>query len=119
MLKAVHPVLPARDVSRAIAYYKRLGFTLKFQDTPDAPRFAAVERDNVQLHLQWHDERDFGKVERLSLRFVVPDVDALFEEFAAQDVFHERTRLQDTSWGTREFAFYDGDGNGLFFYRNL
>jgi hypothetical protein len=29
------------------------------------------------------------------------------------------TALRDTPWGTREFAFYDLNGNGLFLYCNL
>ncbi len=33
--------------------------------------------------------------------------------------FHAMTALRDTAWGTREFAFYDLNGNGLLFYRNL
>jgi hypothetical protein len=48
---------------------------------------------------------------------VIDDVDALFHEFSDKNVFHARTALRDTAWGTREFAFYDADGNGLIFYR--
>jgi len=118
--KAVHPVLPARDVRKAVAYYQdRLGFQLKFQDDPDDPKYAGVRRGSVELHLQWHDEKDFNKVERLALRFAIDDIDSLFAEYKDKDVFHRGTELRDTSWGTREFAFYDLNGNGLFFYRDL
>ena len=48
-----------------------------------------------------------------------PDVEGLFEEYREQGVFHERTALRRTAWGTREFAFYDLDMNGLTFYRDL
>ena len=92
--QAINPVLPVRAVPAAIAYYtKKLGFTLKFQDAPDAPRYAGVGRDNITLHLQWHDAADFDKVERLGLRFVIDDVDALFEEYRDKGVFHNRTAL--------------------------
>src|SRR4028119_971426 len=118
--KIVHPVLPARNVSEAISYYtEKLGFRLAFRDNENDPKYAGVERDGVELHIQWHDEKDFGKVERLALRFVIDDVDALFEEYRDKGVFHSRTALQDTPWGTREFAFYDLNGNGLFFYCSL
>jgi catechol 2,3-dioxygenase-like lactoylglutathione lyase family enzyme len=118
--QAVHPVLPARDVGEAIRYYvDRLGFRLRFQDDEGDPRYAGVQRDGVELHLQWHDEADFAMVERLALRFLIDDVDGLFEEYADRGVFHARTALRDTSWGTREFAFYDLNGNALFFYRDL
>jgi hypothetical protein len=33
--------------------------------------------------------------------------------------FHAMTALRDTPWGTREFAFYDLNGNALFFCRDL
>lgn len=117
--EALHPVLPVRDVTAAITYYtQKLGFEWKFQDSPENPRYAGVGRDGVELHLQWHDAADFKSVEKLSLRFFIDDVDALFEEYQTPEVFHARTALQNTPWGTREFAFYDRDGNGLFFYRN-
>ena len=71
------------------------------------------------LHLQWHDEDGFSSVEKLNLRFEIEDVDALFEEYENCGLFHEYTALRDTAWGTREFAFYDMDSNGLTFYRDL
>lgn len=116
----VNPVLPVRDVEAAVAYYtERLGFQLRFQHPPQSPRYAGVERDAVKIHFQWHDEADFTGVDQPSLRFAIDDVDGLFAEYQDKEVFHARTALQDTAWGTREFAFYDPDGNGLFFYRSL
>jgi uncharacterized glyoxalase superfamily protein PhnB len=119
--KEVQPVLPVRDVDRALRFYvERLGFQLAFRDRPGPDvRYAGLRRDGVELHLQWHDEADFHGVEAgtLMLRFVVDDPDALFAEYEDKGVFHERTRLADTPWGTREFGFFDPDGNGLTFYR--
>lgn len=116
----VNPVLPVRDVPAAVRFYcDRLGFTALFQDNSDEPRYAVVRRDTVELHLQWHDPTDFrDAVDTLMLRFVIDDVDALFEEYRIQDVFHAQTALRDTAWNTREFAFYDPDSNGLTFYRD-
>jgi catechol 2,3-dioxygenase-like lactoylglutathione lyase family enzyme len=120
--KEVHPVLPARDIDKALRFYvERLGFRLAFRDLPgpDA-KYVGLRRDGVELHLQWHEEADFKGVEAgtLMLRFLVDDPDALFGEYKDKGVFHERTHLADTPWGTREFAFFDLDGNGLTFYRN-
>jgi catechol 2,3-dioxygenase-like lactoylglutathione lyase family enzyme len=118
--KEVHPVLPAKNVSEAIVYYtEKLGFRLMFQDAEHDPKYAGVRRDKVEIHLQWHDPSEFKKVERLALRFFIDDVDGLFEEYKDKDVFHSQTALRDTPWGTREFAFYDLNGNALFFYRVL
>lgn len=119
-LRSVHPVLPSKDVSAALAYYcGKLGFRKGFQDMETGPRYAGITRDDVELHLQWHDPDEWSAVERPMLRFHVLDIDALFAEYQVQGVFHERTALRDTAWGTREFAFYDIDGNGLTFYRDL
>jgi len=116
-MNAVQPVLPVQDVSAAIAFYvERLGFEHRFQDSRDAPHYAGVGRDAVELHLQWHDPGEWSRVERPMLRFVVPDVQSLFDEYASQGVFHAHTKLRETAWGTREFAFYDPDKNGLTFY---
>lgn len=119
MFQAVHPVLPSRDVSAAVAFYVgKLGFTLAFQDAA-SPRYAGVRRDAVELHLQWHDPEEWDRVERPMLRFLVADVDALHAEYADKGMFHSRTMLRDTPWRTREFAFFDPDRNGLTFYRDL
>ncbi len=113
-------MLPTRDVPAAIGFYvKRLGFELAFADATKNPKYAGVRRDEVELHLQWHDPSEWDRVERPSLRFLVPDIERLFNEFKKKDVFHENTALRDTVWGTREFAFFDPDMNGLTFYRDL
>jgi len=118
----VIPVLPSSDVPASIAFYvHQLGFALRYQDVPDAPRYAVLRRDAVVLHVQWHDPAEWGtaEIDRPMLRFVVSDVEALFAEYQDKGVFHARTALRDTAWGTREFAFFDPDQNGLTFYRDL
>jgi len=119
-LQAVNPVLPSRDVRAAVEFYVgRLGFSLQFQDSATEPRYAVLGRDGVELHVQWHDPADWEAVERPMLRFVVSDVQALFEEYKDRGVFHARTAVRETPWRTREFAFFDRDQNGLTFYRDL
>ena len=75
----------------------------------------------MELHLQLQFERDFvaGTAGRCMLRLVVDDPDALFHEYKDNGVFHDETRLGDTEWGTREFAFWDLNHNGLTFMRDL
>jgi len=119
--REVHAVLAARDVEAALAYYvERLGFTLAFRDRSGPATYVGVRRDGVEIHLQWHDEISFprDRGDPLMLRLFVDDPDALFEEYRDKGVFHERTALRDTAWGTREFAFYDLNGHGLTFYRD-
>ncbi len=52
------------------------------------------------------------------LRIVTQNIEALYEEYEGQGVFHKNTSLKKTAWGTREFAFYDLYKNGLTFYRD-
>ena len=82
-LECVQPVLMSRDVAASIRFFvDRLGFALVFQERPTDPRYAGVRRDAAELHLQWHDAAEWGfPVDRPTYRFVVKEVDALFEEF--------------------------------------
>lgn len=120
MFRAVQPVLPVRDVPAAIRFYDRLGFLCTFTDRADPVRYAAVNRDAIELHLQWHDEVDFRGLESdtFMLRFLIDDPDALFAEYRAKGVVPDGKVVRDTPWNTREFAFFDPDGNGLTFYRS-
>jgi uncharacterized glyoxalase superfamily protein PhnB len=118
----VIPVLPARDVGEAIRFYvDRLGFEVVFQEPEDGPQYASVRRDGVELHLQSHDEDEFraGEAGQAMLRLVVDDPDALFDEYKDRGVFHAETALENMEWGTREFAFWDPNHNGLTFMRDL
>jgi catechol 2,3-dioxygenase-like lactoylglutathione lyase family enzyme len=78
-LEQVHPVLASRDVEASIAFFARMGFAATFRDDPANPRYAAVRRDGVELHLQWHDAAEWDAAgDRPTYRFVVQDVDGLF-----------------------------------------
>ena len=118
-LRSVQPVLMSRDVARSIEFYARLGFRLAFQDRPVDPQYVGIRRDDIELHLQWHDaaEWDYPN-DRPTYRFVVADVDELFRELQAAGVLGENSRIADTAWGTREFHVQDPDRNGLQFYRD-
>jgi len=119
-LDAVQPVLMSRDVAASIRFYERLGFTRTFGGPPGNPKYAAVQRDGVELHLQWHDAADWnGAGDRPTYRFVVADVDGLHREFRAAGVTENIKPVADTAWDTREFHVRDPDGNGLQFYRPL
>jgi uncharacterized glyoxalase superfamily protein PhnB len=118
----VIPVLPARNVTEAVRFYvDRLGFELRFTDRDENTEYAGVRRGGIVLHLQTQLEKDFqaGTAGQCMLRLVVDDPDALFEEYRDKGVFNGWTKLADTPWKTREFAFFDSNGNGLTFLRVL
>ncbi len=109
-----------RDIAQSLVYYvDKLGFTTVFVDSPNHPKYAGIKRDSVQLHLQWHQEENWKQMNASSLRFVISELQMLFEEYKGKGVFHEHTKLRKTDWGTEEFAFYDLDMNGLTFYKDL
>ena len=113
----VQPILGTRDVAKAVRFYvDRLGFTLAFGVPTNEGNYVGLRRGDVELHMQFQYPHEMGTIR---LRIVVDDPDALYEEYKANDVFYEGTRLADTPWGTREFAVYDLDRNALTFYRDL
>ncbi|WP_282044429.1 glyoxalase superfamily protein [Winogradskyella flava] len=120
-LKQVHPVLPVKDVTKATEFYvSKLGFKLAFTDTTSAQGYAGVSRDAIEIHLQWHDEKEWiAGLDRPMLRVYVDHIEALYDEYKTKAIFHDKTSLKQTVWGTKEFAFYDLYGNGLTFYRDI
>lgn len=127
ILLAVHPVLPARNITSSVTFFKALGFTLRFQDSATDARYAVVERDGAQLHLQWHDDTQWAfPTDRPAFRILVDDTDALFLEYQ-QKAAHalasaERTPWAspaNTPWGTREFHLLDPADSSLQFYQLL
>ena len=126
------PALPVRDAAGAVDFYRdRLGFDVVHHDGG----FAVVSRDGAELHL-WEASddswRDRGSLDRpvqsgaesfiagtASCRISADDVDGLYEELKSKDVLHPVSRdgIQNTDFGTREFATLDQDGNLLTFFR--
>lgn len=116
----VHPVLGAHDVPATVAWYvDKLGFSRLFDDGGTPVRYAGVQRDGVEIHIQWHGVESFAGPDGdcPAYRFVVDDPDALFAEYSAKGVAGAPVR--DTPWGTREFGVYDPNGMALSFYRSL
>lgn len=118
-LQSVHPVLRVHDVSASVRFYAALGFREIFRDAPAAPKYAGMRRDAVELHLQWHASGAWDPSgDRPTYRFLVDDVDGLFDEVTTRSPDLDRTDVMDTPWGTREFHVRDLDRNGLQFYQD-
>jgi catechol 2,3-dioxygenase-like lactoylglutathione lyase family enzyme len=126
------PALPVRDVRTAADRYRE---KFGFEPVHVTADYAVVVRDDVELHLwgatdeEWRSRANLGEkpicsgaesflAGTASCRIEVEDVDALFQELDAAGVGHPTAGgLNDTDFGTREFATLDGDGNLLVFFR--
>jgi catechol 2,3-dioxygenase-like lactoylglutathione lyase family enzyme len=126
-LQGIHPILAASDVMASVQFYRGLGFSLSFQDTPDQPKYAGIVRDRVELHIQWADLEQWAyPTDRPAYRFRVNDVDAMYREFVESGRVDVGTNggspwaaPANTPWGTREFHLRDPGQNSLQFYRPL
>ena len=127
------PALPVRDMAQAVAFYRdRLGFQVLHHDGG----FAVLCRDEAVLHLwessdeTWRERADVARrpvstgaesfiAGTASCRIMTEGVDELYVELRAQDVLHPVSRggVDDTDFGTREFAALDLDGNLVTFFR--
>ena len=127
------PALPVREMVVAVAFYvERFGFEVLHHDGG----FAVLRRDEAVLHLwesgdeEWRSRGDFAEkpvctgaesfiAGTASTRIEVVDVEGLHEELRATDVLHPVSLdgVDDTDFGTREFATLDQDGNLLSFFR--
>jgi catechol 2,3-dioxygenase-like lactoylglutathione lyase family enzyme len=127
------PALPVRKMIDAVAFYRdRLGFETLHHDGG----FAVMCRDEAVVHLwesgdeTWRERGDFPEkpvctgaesfiAGTASCRIMVDGVDELYAELKAQDVLHPVSKevVDDTDFGTREFATLDLDGNLVTFFR--
>jgi catechol 2,3-dioxygenase-like lactoylglutathione lyase family enzyme len=125
VLSQTIPALPVATMVDAVDFYRdRLGFEVLHHDGG----FAVVCRDEAVLHLweasdeSWRD-RSTGEpvcsgaesfiAGTASGRIVVEGVDELYEELRQADVLHpvSTAGVDETYFGTREFATLDADGN--------
>jgi hypothetical protein len=113
----VAPVLPVRDVARALERYKRLGFETSAYvepglDAEEAPRYAFLRWGPVELHLSGFSALD-PKTTTSVCYLYVDDADALYEAWAAAQVEGRLQPPSDTPYCLREFGYVDPDGNLL------
>jgi catechol 2,3-dioxygenase-like lactoylglutathione lyase family enzyme len=126
------PALPVRDAAASVDFYRdRLGFEVLHHDGG----FAVLTRDEAVVHLweasdeSWRKGVDLDRpvcsgaesfiAGTASCRIVVDGVDELYEELSAADVLHRVSKagVDDTDFGTREFATVDCDNNLITFFQ--
>ena len=108
MLTSAVPILPARDLDEAVAFYGRLGF----QPTGRHPDYVLLRREAAELHLWLCADRHIAENTACYLR--VDDLHALHRELDAADL-DRMTAPHAKPWGMAEFEVWDPSGNLLRF----
>ncbi len=111
------PVLPSLDIERDLKWYEEhTGFRYVFGDN----MYAGMQRDNLEIHLQWHADTDEDPLLGGSvIKIFVEDVSPIFEEFVKRGTVSEEKLRSKTPWNTKEFGFYDLNKNAVFFVEDL
>jgi catechol 2,3-dioxygenase-like lactoylglutathione lyase family enzyme len=126
------PAMPVRNVGAGVDFYReRLGFAPLHHDGG----FAVMCRDEAVVHLWEASDESWRERESTeqpvcsgaesfiagtaSFRVLVEGVDELYEELRQRDVLHPVSKdgVDDTDFGTREFATLDLDGNLVTFFQ--
>ena len=117
--KAINPVIPVRDMPKALSFYEgKLGFEKVFDDAsaPGAPiSYAGVYRGGLCLHLQTMAPDEDPTMPLI--RIQVENIEPLYEEYKAQGVISGP--LAAKPWGSRDFGLYDPNQAALVFYEDL
>jgi catechol 2,3-dioxygenase-like lactoylglutathione lyase family enzyme len=124
--------MPVQDMPAAVEFYRdRLGFEVLHHDGG----FAVLSRDEAVVHLwessdeTWRERADVAEnpvctgaesfiAGTASFRVQVTGVDELYAQMTEADVLHPVSKdgVDDTDFGTREFATLDQDGNLVTFF---
>jgi predicted enzyme related to lactoylglutathione lyase len=109
----VVPILPVRDLARAMDFYWRLGFSAHSWQNGDS--YAFIQRDGHEIHLTRSDKLTGNESPSGAYFYLVKGTAAALEaEFRATGV-EILTPLAPRPWKMNEFSLSDPDGNMLHF----
>jgi len=105
------PVLSTADLARDIQWYEKYtGFKFSFGDEG----YAGIQRDKLEIHLQFHHNNEDDPVIPAMIKIFVTDIWPYFEEFVERGTINKDKLRLNTPWGTHEFGFYDLNNNAIF-----
>jgi catechol 2,3-dioxygenase-like lactoylglutathione lyase family enzyme len=111
---AAVPVLASLDIERSAEFFhEKLGFA-KVHVAQGA--YGIVASGPVQIHFWACADRSIA--EATSCRVQVRAIESLYHQCEGHGIVHPKGPLETKSWGTREFAILDPDGNLIAFYED-
>jgi catechol 2,3-dioxygenase-like lactoylglutathione lyase family enzyme len=117
VIAVVVPILPVRDLTQAIDFYARLGFTAKRYGGGDF--YAFIQRDGRELHLsktpELVPEDNFVRV----YFYLREGTSAALEAQCRAAGMAIVEPLTPREWKMKEFVLRDPDGNRLIFGESL
>lgn len=109
------PELLVPDVDTGVAWYRDvMGFTVDRNDAPAQSCFAGLRLGTDVVLLSHVAGRETGPDNRIELRFMVDDVDAIYARAKANGATLVRD-IRDADYGLREFVVRDPYGFRLRF----
>jgi hypothetical protein len=113
----IAPVLPVRNVARALERYRKLGFTGHAYREPGVssetdPVYGFLNWGDVEIHLSRFVALD-PKASTSACYIYVDDADALYAAWVAAGVEGRLEPPVDTPYDLREMVYIDPDGNLL------
>ena len=114
-LHTICPVLSTSNLERDIAWYKKyVGFNLNYLEEG----YAVLNRENIWIHLQWHQNNEEDPVYGSTAKIFVDDIHPIFEEMLKRGTITKDKLRLNTPWQTHEFGFYDLNKNAIFFVQD-
>lgn len=99
---SVAPRFVVSDLEQALAFYGQLGFATTYQDE----HFAIVERDEVDLHLNYYSDAPKGHA---VCWIAVTNSEVLYQQYLPTNAV--QSPLEAKPWGLKEFFVRDPFGN--------
>jgi len=111
---AAVPVLASLDIERSAGFFaEKLGFT-KVHVAQGA--YGIVANGPVEIHFWTCADRSIA--EATSCRVQVRAIERLYRQCEGHGIVHPKAPLETKSWGSKEFAILDPDGNLIAFYED-
>jgi hypothetical protein len=106
------PIIPARDVEAAAAWYRdELGFDVFHTEA----EYGIVGRGESWIHF-WGPSGIAPEESNTMIRLGVSGIDGLYAHCQERGIVHPNAPLEEQPWGFREFSVCDRDGNLVTFF---